>query len=69
MKLDVYNYNVDLTDDEIKRKYVEWLNMGVTYANPPDYNSSRDNHNKQYIRIDYEFDKDYYMDVYKPKKK
>lgn len=66
MKL--YDYDIELTDDEVKYKYVQWLSMGVTYANPPDYNASRSSR-KSYINIDYEFEKNYYMNIYNPKKK
>lgn len=49
----------DLTEDEIKYKYLRYFNMGVTYANPPSYDSSRNHQNKSFIIIDYELEDEY----------
>lgn len=46
----------ELTYEEIKQKYIR--TTGISFANPPDYNSSRSNH-KSYINIDYDLE-DFY---------
>ena len=44
---------------EEMRKYYTHCKGGVTYANPPCYNASRDYKNLRYISIDYELEEYY----------
>ena len=50
----------ELTFEEIKQKYIR--TKGVSFANPPCYDSSKHHRNKQYINIDYELE-DFYNNL------